>query len=530
MRDLRELICVSRLTYRDSDEEEEVWSEGEGGPGVSQWIETLDLNEDSSSSTSRSSSAGVDPGQRILSPDSGFVTNGSPIEKGQLVTKQSPLPAKLSAAEKSGSSGAVGGAQSKTRPSKKRRKKKALGTRPPQHELPKPKVLPPVQSQSLGSFQSDYPGSLRGLDASRAMSTESGRGNFDAILTYMDATIVADWLTRANTSLEDLCTFCSTGDNYVQFAHFWLTDFQDVQKQEIYEMEHDILVEEVTLAFAVGKESRKVMKRDVLDLVAALFREYPSKLYSSKGPHLFLDYLDVITSVRSEGYKKLLSDVRCSTRNRQYAQWLLATRSFALVSMWSAVVNFYRNLLGRHGVPPGLPIPTHGSVGDGVAQRRLQQSIRLGFHDVVHYFVGSGRMDLTKVDMHGRSLLFSAIMHNQPQIVKYLATRVHPALDVNQASDTGNTALHAGANSSNVDILQVLCLCPDIDVNCRNPQCDNATPLHLAVMHGNAKMVELLLAAGADPSLKMGDSSAVDIARDFDHTEILAMLQSKRPS
>ena len=78
------------------------------------------------------------------------------------------------------------------------------------------------------------------------------------MLTYMDATIVAEWLTRSNTALEDMTTYCSQGDNFVQFAHFWLSEFPDTQKQEIYEMEHEILVEEVGLAFAVGKESRKV--------------------------------------------------------------------------------------------------------------------------------------------------------------------------------------------------------------------------------------------------------------------------------
>lgn len=58
------------------------------------------------------------------------------------------------------------------------------------------------------------------------------------------------------------------------------------------------------------------------------------------------------------------------------------------------------------------------------------------------------------------------------------------ALDINQASDTGNTALHAAANAGNVDVVKVLCRSPDISVNCLNPQCENSTPLHLAVMHG----------------------------------------------
>lgn len=52
---------------------------------------------------------------------------------------------------------------------------------------------------------------------------------------------------------------------------------------------------------------------------------------SSKGAHLFLDYLDVLTSERATAYRRLLSDVKCGTKVKQYAQWLLAIRSFSLV-------------------------------------------------------------------------------------------------------------------------------------------------------------------------------------------------------
>jgi hypothetical protein len=205
----------------------------------------------------------------------------------------------------------------------------------------------------------------------------------------MDATMVAEWLTRANTALEDMITYCQQGDHYVQFAHFWLSDFPEVQKQEIYQMEHEILVEEVGLAFACGKEARQVVRRDVTDLISALFREYPMRLFSTKGTYLFLDYLDILTSDKAERYKRLLSDVRCSTSNRQYAQWLLATRSFALVSMWSAVVNFYRNLVGAHGVQPGLPVPTlaSGSLSESVYQRRLHQAVRWVLTDILIFLL-----------------------------------------------------------------------------------------------------------------------------------------------
>ncbi|KAL8593305.1 hypothetical protein ACOMHN_009958 [Nucella lapillus] len=522
VRDLRDLVCVSRLTYRDSDDEDTVLTDEEG---LSKNVSSLNLSDSSSSAGSRSTStstAGSCPGsaetgkKRLQSPDSGFVTNGSPEDKAEGAVKQAPAKELASSED--------GGARLKSKPNKKKRRKKGQpqASLLSQHDLPRLPVLPPVPPES--TFLTNYC-SLSGGKTNRYPGVPPPkRGDFDAMLVYMDATIVAEWLTRANTTLEDIATFCTQGDNFVQFAHFWLCSFPETQRQEIYEMEHEILVEEVGLAFAVGKEDRKIVRRDVTDLISALFREYPTKLFSSKGAHLFLDHLDILTSDRTEHYKKLLADVRCSTKNRQYAQWLLATRSFALVSVWSSIVNFYRNLLGQHGVPPGLPVPALGSVKDDVYQRRMSQAVRLGFKDVVHYLVSGGYVDVTRHDIHGRSLLFSAVMHNQVDVVHYLVTRVDSALDVNEPSDTGNTSLHAASNSGNADIVKVLVHSPDINVNCCNPQCENATPLHLAVMHGHKKVVEALLAAGADPTLKMGDLTATDMARDFNHRHLLTLL------
>lgn len=43
---------------------------------------------------------------------------------------------------------------------------------------------------------------------------------------------------------------------------------------------------------------------------------------------------------------------------------------------------------------------------------------------------------------------------------------------------------------------------------------------------GHKEVVHLLLKAGADTTIKMGDLSPHDIARDFDHPEILELFQS----
>jgi hypothetical protein len=127
--------------------------------------------------------------------------------------------------------------------------------------------------------------------------------------------------------------------------------------------------------------------------------------------------------MRSLWYKKMLSDVKCSTRNKQYALWLLATRSFAIVSCWSAIVNFYRNLLDRLQ-QSNLTSFCSKEDKDDINQVRLSQAIRLGYVDVVHYYSVSGLVSLTDTDTHQRTTIFTAVMHNQPEVLHYLINRV----------------------------------------------------------------------------------------------------------
>ena len=68
------------------------------------------------------------------------------------------------------------------------------------------------------------------------------------------------------------------------------------------------------------------------------------------------------------------------------------------------------------------------------------------------------------------------------QLLSYF--QIKPAIDINHPSDTGNTALHAAANNGNVKLVVELLKSPNINMNCQNPQCENAAPIHLAVMHG----------------------------------------------
>lgn len=561
-KDLRDLICVSRLTFRQSDDE--VVSEDDFI--AKDWDE---ISLDSSESCDSQQGSMTKLGQKGQSPDSGCGTNGGSPQDSNLSQSRCDPELKLD----------LSGLHHKKK-SKKKKKKKTLETELPKFPFPKPPPLPPVgRSESFEEEDLTHghimphppteskPGHGSGTSIRRRTHSDASSehkeahsvsvsndvdeestpvrpksqggqtyrvqaatrvesGDYDSMLCYMDATVVSGWLGRANKSVSDVANYINVDDNFVQFAHFWLTDFPDTQKREIFELEIEILREELGFAFAPGRDDGKVSQRDISNLIGAIFREYPAKLVSARGNILFLDYLDVLTSARTEKYKKLLSDVKCSTKNKQYAQWLLATRSFALVSMWCAIVNFYRNLLGKTGTANGKGIPDVPSTFRSVYEKRLFQALRRGFTDVVHYLHIGEYVDLRMIDSHERTLIFTAVMHNQPKVLQYLVSRVKPTIDINHISDTGNTALHAAVNNGSAQLVAILLKSSDINVNCINSQCENAAPLHLAVLHGHKEITDLLLKAGANTFLKMGDLTPQDIAKEFDHPDIMELFQS----
>lgn len=467
-RDLRDLICVSRLTFRESDDE--VFSDEEFVCGD---LDEISLGSSGSCESHQGSVARHK--QKDLSPDSGCIINGgSPLESSLAQSKEdTDLKLDLSVFKQK-------------RKSKRKKKKKILEAEVPNFPFPKPPPLPPLgrsvstdqegnideapsntpvaatakyvgskdirlndekSSQNKRICEGDKAKILSSVRFSDDIDEESApvcvgskstggktyrvpaashaeSGDYDNMLCYMDATVVSGWLARANRNVSDVATYINADDNFIHFAHFWLTDFPDTQKREIFELEIEILREELGFAFAPGRDEGTVSQRDISNLIGAIFREYPQKLVGPKGSFLFLDYLDTVTSGRTQKYKKLLSDVKCSTKNPQYAQWLLATRSFALVSMWCAIVNFYRNLLGRHGNVDGKIVLQVPSTFKTVYEKRLFQASRRGFTDVVHYLHIGEYVDFRMIDGHERTLIFTAVMHNQPKLLQYLVTRV----------------------------------------------------------------------------------------------------------
>jgi uncharacterized protein len=115
-----------------------------------------------------------------------------------------------------------------------------------------------------------------------------------------------------------------------------------------------------------------------------------------------------------------------------------------------------------------------------------------------------------------------AAYFKHPDAVRLLLDR---GADANQAASNGAkvTALHAAVSSNQPRIVEWL-LDAGAGVNARQQM--DYTPLMGAAANARTDILDVLLARGADPSLRTTDGkSAADLAREHGHEEIAARLE-----
>jgi ankyrin repeat protein len=116
--------------------------------------------------------------------------------------------------------------------------------------------------------------------------------------------------------------------------------------------------------------------------------------------------------------------------------------------------------------------------------------------------------------------LHAAVVGGQKKVVEFLITK---GADVNAKDRGGYTPLFYAVWHNREETAKLL-LDKGADPNVRSVW--NRTPLHWAVRQGGSKeMIELLVAKGADVNLKRGDATALKMAKDNGHTEIVELLR-----
>lgn len=474
VKDLRELINVSRLSYRDDDEEEELYHSS--SPESLQDFGDIPL-EVSQPALPKRRNKDLEPLPMKGKPESPPLSPGS-SDRG------SPLP------PIGASSSAISSPPSSGRNS------------------------PTVRSQNANDY------------GARRKDTKRQKPNFDSVLLYMDATVVSDWLTRANTSIQQLTSWLHFSDNFIQFAQFWLSEMPRSKQRELIEMEFTISMEEIKFAFGAGLDGGSVSSQDIDAFARSVFWEYPEKFHNSETKDFFLKILLCLCSGKKNTYRALLSDVQCSTSNKQYVQLILATRAFAVVNICSGVLEFYKQAFNRSSYKDLKENFLVSKTLTTIATEFAFQAVRKNLPDVLGYLLQNyGLQHNTLKDSSGKSLVFVSVLSSKENILSYLL-KLNPRVDINEKAPSGNTPLHAAVNTGNITLVKVL-INAGADVNAWNPECEGATPLHLAIMSGNAEMVSVMLEAKCDLGVKMGIPATVtpmSLAEDLGLDDIVELL------
>eukprot|EP00048_Salpingoeca_helianthica_P006198 m.95833 g.95833 ORF g.95833 m.95833 type:complete len:474 (-) comp13913_c0_seq1:130-1551(-) len=421
-------------------------------------------------------------------------------------------------------------------------------------------------------------------DMERAKTPAAGF-HLDPMLEFIDPTYVNEWLQRTNEAVCDLQAWWADADNSATFSHFWLSELPDSKRTELLEMEVDLFKEEVALAFKVGLEQGSVTEQNLAVLFRATLWEHPQLVLEDHG-RAFLDTIAILARSKEEAFRGLLARVKCSTANPTYSTWLLAIRSFGLITLAAACVHFFRNVsvsddvaadlaaLSTSDAPGAAAAAAAASVGSGAGARtgagagaselRLSLSeehgasagprpaaaaaaaaaaparpstssgtrpmtgsgVRPGTAGGLRPGTAAGARPTTaaasRTNVAAVDELFASIKLGHVEVVARIAER--GGVPPGLVDGLGRTPLLVAVVHRRVAVAELLLTHALCDIN--QAAASGNTPLQVAVNMGDAALVRLLLLSGADADLRNATSGATarDMAALHDNQEITALL------
>lgn len=175
-------------------------------------------------------------------------------------------------------------------------------------------------------------------------------------------------------------------------------------------------------------------------------------------------------------------------------------------------------------VAKGAAVNHHNAFG----YSPLHAAVSGGHLAVAQYLVDHGA-DVNDGGSEGRSPLYLAAERGDFDTVRFLVER---GADVNARSERGWTPLYAAAGNNSLEIARYL-IEHGAEVNLTSAA-GTHSPLLTAAYHNHVEMVELLLAAGADPRARLSEIhrgypnfTALDIARQQQNQAVVELLEKK---
>jgi len=106
---------------------------------------------------------------------------------------------------------------------------------------------------------------------------------------------------------------------------------------------------------------------------------------------------------------------------------------------------------------------------------------------------------------------------------KVLHLLIEKGIDVNRPNKHKEAPIHLACMKDNVQAVAFLL---EHGADCNLKTALSETPLHTAIRAGSLKLVRILMESGADPTALSDGETPVDVAEQYQHTDILECLQS----
>lgn len=167
----------------------------------------------------------------------------------------------------------------------------------------------------------------------------------DSILLYFDPSILNNWLEITSSRIEKLHSL--TTNTFINFIYFWLKQFDYEHKQSLFQMELELFIEHLLLAFTpndINSIQIDQFARQVLHDINKQFQEY-----STENDYQFIFNIDIFNRYkRDDQYRTLLANLPNelieNNNNRLHLQWMLAIRAFGLIAICTAAVEFFEKI------------------------------------------------------------------------------------------------------------------------------------------------------------------------------------------
>ncbi|CAF3422231.1 unnamed protein product [Rotaria socialis] len=359
-------------------------------------------------------------------------------------------------------------------------------------------------------------------------TTNTNQSN-NSILFYFDSSILNNWLEITSSRLEKLRSLPTI--TLINFIYFWLKQLENEHKQSLFQMEFELFVEHLLLAFTPNDIDSLEINQFARNILHDIDKQIG--MYSIENDYNFIYHIDIFNRYkRDDQYRTLLADLPneliTNINNNLHLQWMLAIRAFGLLAICTAAVEFFEKIQKTLEKNPTAGELYSSQINDGPlfnnqsdqCKNRILTALRKDCIDVIEYFIKTNQLTGEPIDEQNRNILFHALPIGNISMIEHLLKSNLKGFDINSVTQSGNSLLHLSISLQRLDIMELLIkYYPNIDLNQRNQQ--DAAPIHLGIIYNDLDIIRSLVRSGVNTKLTMKTKTCLQLSIEFNHERLI---------